>query len=109
MTNPDEETAYWFLGELVTHRALLGAGQIQRYLSGFFRNMPEYRTYLHNPRLHLPRTSNAAEALVGIIRRFLSRAHGFRTHASLIRWVRTLLKERQTIACNGSPPTKLLR
>lgn len=109
MTNPDEETAGRLLMELEARRELLGVGQIQRYLSGFFRNIPEYRTYLHNPHLHLPRTSNAAEALAGIIRRFLNRAHGFRTHASLIRWVRTLLKERQTIACNGSPPTKLLR
>lgn len=109
LTNPDEETAYRLLGELAAQRTLLGAGQIQRYLSGFFRNMPEYRTYLRYPSLHLPRTSNTAETLAGIIRRFLSRAHGFRTRTSLFRWVRILLKERQTIVCNGSPPTKLLR
>lgn len=109
LTHPDEEVAYRLRDELEAHRIALGSGQIQSYLSAFLREMPEYRTYLNYPDLHIPRTSNSAEALVAMIRRLLSRAHGFRTRASLMRWVTAFLKVQQTIACNGSSPTILLR
>lgn len=109
ITHPDETVAYRLLRELEAHRAALGSGKIQSYLSAFFREMPEYRTYLEYPNLHIPRTSNTAEALAAMIRRLLSRAQGFRTRNSLLRWVSALLKTQKTIACNGSAPTELLR
>lgn len=109
LTHPDETVAYRLRDELEAHCAALGKGQIQRYLWTFFREMTEYRTYLRHPTLHIPRTSNTAEALIAMIRRFLSHAHGFRTRASCVRWVTVLLKTQQTITCNGSAPTELLR
>lgn len=109
LTHPDDATAYRLRDELEEHMTALGGGQVQRYLRAFLRETPEYRTYLWYPLLHIPRTSNTAEALVAIIRRLLSRAHGFRTRASIIRWVTALLKTRQTMMCNGSAPTELLR
>ena len=97
------------LKELNDFRSRTRSPQLKRYLSGFIRHHHLYRTYLRYPKLNLPRTSNSAESLIRIIRKLLSRAHGFRASKSLTLWVHALLKERRTMTCNGGIPTELTR
>lgn len=71
-------------------------------MSGFIKHYQNFRTYIYYPELNLPRTSNAAESLVSLIRRFNNRSRGYRTLKSFRRWVWALLKNKQKIVCNGS-------
>lgn len=109
LTNTSETKVLTALDGLANIREHTHSPQLKRYLSGLIRNRRLYRTYLLYPDLHLPRTSNSAEALIQIIRTLLNRAHGFRTVPALTRWVYALLKLKQTIACNGFSPTELTR
>src|SRR3989344_646331 len=90
------------LKELDACRMSTHSPQLRRYLSAFIRRHHLWRTYLEYPELRLPRTSNTAESLVRIIRKMLSRAHGFRTRSSLTRWIDALIKERKSMMCNSS-------
>lgn len=109
LTSISEQEVLSALLGLAEVRAKTKSPQLKRYLSGFEKSYHLYRTYLIHPELHLPRTSNSAEALIRMIRALLSRAHGFRTKDSLIQWIEALLKSKQTIACNGFLPTELIR
>lgn len=82
---------------------------LERILYGFIKHHADYRTYLNYPDLCLPRTSNTAESLIGLIRAFCHRAKGFRTLRSRKRWIEVLIKERRTITCQSSLPTKFPR
>lgn len=109
LTSTSQYAVSYALIELKKLRIHTHSPQLKTYLSGFLKSYLLYRTYLIYPELHLPRTSNSAEALIGMIRTFLGRAHGFRTQHSSRQWVEALLKSKQTIACNGFSPTELLR
>lgn len=74
---------------------------LRKVLSGFITHYRDYRTYLEYPELHLPRTSNAVESLIGDVRHLCYRARGFRTVESLTQWVHALLKLKRTATCNG--------
>lgn len=101
LTSTSEQEVSCALNELKELQMHTCSPQLKGYLSGFIKRHHLYRTYLIHPELHLPRTSNSAEALIRIIRTLLSRAHGFRTKDSLMHWIEALLKSRKTIACNG--------
>jgi len=105
----DEHAIQNALQELRTIGLTTGSTQLKTYLSGFIKHYQEYRSYLTYPELWLPRTSNAAEALIGSIRKLCNRAHGFRTIHSLTIWIHALLKHKQTATCNGFLPTELTR
>ena len=91
-----------FILDTLSHRFL------KAKLREFRRNLPFYRTYLSYPHLHLPTTTNSAEALIRMVRELLGRARGFRTVASLERWLRAFCRYRKTIACRGKSTTELL-
>lgn len=75
---------------------------LRKVLSGFITHFRDYRTYLEHPELHLPRTSNAVEAVVAMVRDLQHRARGFRGNAAFSRWLTALYKHHRTIICNGS-------
>ena len=74
---------------------------LRSVLSGFLTHYRDYRTYLVYPELYLPRTSNTAESLIGMIRSLCYRARGFRTIHALRAWIEALIKHRRTVRCNG--------
>lgn len=82
---------------------------LRKVLSGFINHYAEYRTYFYYPQFYLPRTSNAAESLIGSIRKLSHKAHGFRTITSFLKWTCALLKFKKAVTCNGYLPTKLPR
>lgn len=109
LTSISQQNVSDALIELEELRIQTRSPQLKGYLSGFIKRHRLYRTYLIHPELHLPRTSNSTESLIRMIRKLLSRTHGFRTKDSLIHWIEVLLKSKQTMACNGFSPTELTR
>lgn len=109
LTNPSEEAALDSIRKLWEISRQTSSKQLKAYLSGFTKRYWEYRSYLQYPQLHLPRTSNSVESVIGSIRKLCNRAHGFRTINSLTLWVHALLKNKKIATCNGHPPTKLMR
>lgn len=77
------------------------SADVRRVISGLLTHYEDYRTYLAHPELHLPTTSNTAEACVGLIRELCHRARGFRTVKSMNRWIEALIKVRKSIKCRG--------
>lgn len=102
LTNRNEIIVQNALLELFSIRLIIGSPQLKLYLSGFLRHYEQYRSYLIYPKLHLPRTSNSAESLIGQIRKLCNRAHGFRTLSSLTLWITALVKFRKIVTCNGT-------
>lgn len=109
LTNPSEEAALDSVRKLWEISRQTSSKNLKTYLSGFTRYYWEYRTYLQYPQLHLPRTSNSIESIIGSIRRLCNRTHGFRTINSLKLWVHALLKNKKFATCNGYLSTKLTR
>jgi len=109
ITNPDEEAILDAVRELWELSRTTSSKNLKTYLSGFTRKYWEYRSYLQYPKLHLPRTTNSVESLIGSVRKLCARAHGFRTIESLTLWVYALLKKKKFATCNGSLPTELTR
>lgn len=109
LTKPSEEVALDSVRKLWEISRRTNSKNLKTYLSGFTRYYWEYRTYLQYPQLHLPRTSNSVESIIGSIRKLCNRAHGFRTINSLTLWVHALLKNKKIATCNGNLPTKLMR
>jgi hypothetical protein len=97
------------LNQLKTAIEITSSTQLKTYLSGFIKHHQEYRTYIKYSDLNLPRTSNSAEALIGMMRELCRRAHGFRIIDSLKLWICAFLKYKKDIRCNPSLPTKLMR
>jgi hypothetical protein len=77
-------------------------GMLRAIIEGFLNHLDEYRTYLNYPELHLPKTSNSAEAYIGGLQKLLNQAHGFRTQKSLLKWLEAYIKWRKNISCNPS-------
>lgn len=74
---------------------------LRKCLSGFVGCYQNFQTYLHYPELHLPKTSNSAESLIGCIQSLCHRARGFRTLASLEKWICAFIKNKKKIKCKG--------
>jgi hypothetical protein len=87
--------------------------KLKTIISGFIRNIDDYRAWIKYKDLNLPNTSNSAESMIGIFKRFHARSHGFRSIKSLTQWVIAILKYRKEIFCrpkkkNKHQPIKLL-
>ena len=109
LTNPSEEAALDSASKLWEISRQTSSRNLKTYLSGFSKRYREYRTYLEYPELHLPRTSNSVESLIGSVRKLCGRAHGFSTIRSFALWISALLKKKKCATCNGYLPTKLTR
>lgn len=102
LTTPDPSQVLPTLTELETIAWDTTSCVLRKVLLGFVNHAEDYRTYLRHPELNLPRTSNAAEALIGMIRHFCHRARGFRTRHSLEQWIAALIKHKRVMTCNGT-------
>lgn len=98
----DASTILPLLTELETIAWDTRSRVLRKVLLGFVTHAEDYRTYLRHPELNLPRTSNTAEALIGMIRHFCHRARGFSTRRSLEQWISAIIKHKRTMTCNGT-------
>jgi len=73
----------------------------------FLRTMDDFRTYLRHSELNLPVTTNTVETMIRMLRGLLKHIHGTRTPDSFLRWTKTYIRWRKTIACNGKKSTEL--
>jgi transposase-like protein len=104
LTHPNEQTVRRRVRQVRLIGKETSSRDLRTTLLGFTNHYQDWRTYLSYPELHLPRTNNAAESMIGGIRGLLHRARGFRTQTSLTHWVHALLKYRKTFTCNGFFP-----
>lgn len=63
------------------------------------RRREEYRSYLTHPDLRLPTTTNVIENMNARIRELAGRSRGFRTPASLERWITGFVRNNPTARC----------
>jgi hypothetical protein len=78
-----------------------GTMRIQTTVREFLRGLPFYRSYLANPRLGLPRTTNSVESMGRLIREMLRSSRAGSNPASLLLWTTAFIRLRQTVTCNG--------
>ena len=88
-----------FLSELEALGWQTKSNKLRKIISGFVKNVDDYRAWLTYPELHLPDTSNTVESAIGIFESFHSRSHGLKSVKSLVYWVNAILKYRQEIFC----------
>lgn len=69
---------------------------------GFLKEVEEFRTYIHCPKLNLPTTTNSAETTVNLISEMIRSTRGFKTHKSLEKWVKIKVRNLKKIQCNGN-------
>lgn len=74
---------------------------IRRHLGELLNYFENYRSCHREPHLHLPPTNGTMESLCGIVRDRLYIGRGFRTMASMRRWVIGLIVTQKTIRSNG--------
>lgn len=101
MNNPSLDSISISLERLHEYLETNPSGELRNIVMGFTKHYMDYRSYLSYPGLHLPRTNNAVESMIGYIRNFCSRARGFRTISALTAWTDAILKSKQRITCNG--------
>jgi len=102
VTSRDEARVEERLDELKTAEGMLTHQFLKAKLIEFFRSVAHYRTYLAHPELNLPTTTNSAESFIRMVRELLGRSRGFRTAASLTKWLSAFCRYRKTVTCNGS-------
>jgi transposase-like protein len=101
MNSLDEKEIKKRIGKLKVIRKNSNSRVLRKIISGFVKHYQDFQTYLFYPDLKLPRTSNAAESLIGSVRNMIYRAHGFRTIKSFKFKVFAFLKHKRKITCNG--------
>lgn len=75
--------------------------ELKTTLLGFTKHYQDYRNYISHPELHLPRTTNSIESMIGGIRNLCQRAKGFRTLESFTDWTIAFLKAKRKFKCRG--------
>lgn len=70
---------------------------LRTIVSGFAKHHRDYRTYIEQPDLQLPHTTNAVESVNSLVRGLLRRMHGVRTAKAAGAWIEALLKQRQFV------------
>ncbi len=75
--------------------------QLRVALLGFINQVEDFRTYQHHPQLHLPRTNNTCESLIGSIESLLHRLRGISNPTALAAWIEAVVKHKKKITCNG--------
>lgn len=73
---------------------------VRLFVAELLRYRQQFRAYILHPDLCLPATNNSSESLAAIIRTRLYLARGFRTMASLRRWIQGLIANKKHIVCN---------
>lgn len=76
--------------------------QLRKIIGGFVTHVDRYRTYLTRPELHLPRTNNACETLIGEFQKLAHRMRGWNNIESFTRWLGAYIKNKKTISCKPS-------
>jgi len=68
----------------------------------FIRTRERYLAYLNYPQLTIPRTNNASESLVNLIRK---RTERLKSAKSVERWAKVSTRLKNKMICNGEKPT----
>jgi len=75
--------------------------RIQAVIREFISSVNYYRTYLNNPELNLPSTTNTIESMCCIIRDLLRRNRSASSPRALLKWATALIRLRKELNCNG--------
>ena len=67
----------------------------------FLKDLRHYRTYLRQPELGLPKTTNTVESMCGVVRALLRRTRAGSNPKSVLLWSTALIRLRPQIVCNG--------
>lgn len=80
-----------------------GTPRIQAIVRTFLSDLPYYRSYLMNPQLGLPRTTNTVESMGRILRELFRSSRAGSNPASVLLWSTALIRMRPNVTCNGHP------
>ena len=102
LTTEDTQKLTQAINEIEEIGWMSKGGSLGLIISGFLKNLDEYRTYLMHPKMKLPRTNNSAESFISGLEKMCAHARGFRTKSSFEKWLEAYVKHRRSIACNPS-------
>jgi hypothetical protein len=71
----------------------------------FFRTKDRYMSYLNYPELDIPKTNNASESLVNMMREKTKKLNSAK---AVERWAKATIRLKQKMICNGHKSTKLI-
>lgn len=78
-----------------------GTRRIQAAVQDFLHSVSYYRSYLTQPQLNLPNTTNTVESMASIIRDLLRRNRCASSPKSLRQWTIAMIRLRKELNCNG--------
>ena len=102
LTLKDQHAVSMLITEIESIGWETNSTQLRKIISGFVSHADQYRTYLSHPELHLPRTNNTCETLIGGFQGLTHRMRGYSSIRSLKQWLDAYLKNRKTVMCNPS-------
>jgi len=74
-------------------------------ISDFFRTRERFMAYLIHPDLNIPKTNNASESLVNLMREKTKRLNSAK---AVEQWAKASVRLKQKMICNGHKSTKLI-
>ena len=80
-----------------------GTHRIQRIVREFLRQHQFYRSYLTQPSLGLPRTTNSVESMGRLIRELFRRNRAGSNPTAVLTWATAFIRMRPQLTCNGHP------
>ncbi|MFO1456502.1 MAG: hypothetical protein U1F18_09660 [Steroidobacteraceae bacterium] len=78
-----------------------GTERTKSMVCEFLKDLRHYRTYLRQPELGLPKTTNTVESMCGVVRALLRRTRAGSNPKSVLLWSTALIRLRPQIVCNG--------
>jgi hypothetical protein len=78
-----------------------GTERIRITVYEFLKGIAFYRTYLEQPTLGLPRTTNSVESMCRLLREMFRSSRAASNPESLLLWATALIRLRPTMVCNG--------
>jgi hypothetical protein len=85
----------------LTHRDC-GTLRTQRTVRQFLQHIDDYRAYLAQPALQLPRTTSAVESMARLLRELFRSSRAGCNPRSVLLWATALIRLRPQVTCNGS-------
>ncbi len=78
-----------------------GTERTQTTVREFLKAVPYYRSYLTDPSLGLPRTTNTVESMCRLIREMFRSSRAGSNSNSVLLWAKALIRLRPKVTCNG--------
>ena len=78
-----------------------GTERVQMTVREFLKGMAYYRSYLDQPKLGLPRTTNSVESMCRLLREMFRSSRAGSNPDSVLLWATALIRLRPIVVCNG--------